>query len=72
MAPLTTGMLSSLEQAIEQIPKQDKPFRNQSPNELKHRSKERKLFRKLLAKLAGEDPDQQVAFLANQARKISR
>ena len=72
MAPLTTGMLSSLKQAIDKIPKQDNPFRNQTASELKHRSKERNLFRKLLAKLAGEDKDEQVEFLVHHARKISR
>ena len=70
MAPLTTGMLSSLKQAIDKIPKQDNPFRNQTASELKHRSKERNLFRKLLAKLAGADKDNQVAFLVTKARRI--
>ena len=72
MAPLTTGMLSSLKQAIDKIPKQDNPFRNQTPSELRYRSRQRNLFRQLLAKLAGEDKDEQVALLVNQARKISK
>ena len=36
------------------------------------RSEERKLFRKLVSKLAGNFKDHQRAFLINQARKISR
>ena len=48
MAPLTTGMLSSLKEAIDQIPKQGKPYQNQTPSELKNRSSERTLFRNLL------------------------
>ena len=35
-------------------------------------SRERNLFRQLLAKLAGEDKDEQVEFLVHHARKISR
>ena len=72
MAPLTTGMLSNLERAIDQIPNQDCPFRNQSWNQLKHRARERHLFRKLVAKLAGEEKDDQVAFMINQSRRVSR
>ena len=64
-------MLSSLKQAIDKIPKQDNPFRNQTASELKHRSKERNLFRKLLAKLAGEDEDEQVEFLDTMPEKFA-
>ena len=71
MAPLTTGMLSSLGQAIDQIPKQDSPYGNQSLNQLKHRARDRRLFRKLVAKLAGEDKDDQVSFMINQSRRVS-
>ena len=71
MAPLTTGMLSSLEQAIDQIPNQDISYRNQSTCQLKQRTRERLLFRKLVAKLAGEEKDDQVAFMINQSRRVS-
>ena len=71
MAPLTTGMLSSLEQAIDQIPNQDISYRNQSTCQLKQRTRERLLFRKLVAKLAGEEEDDQVQFMIIQTRKMS-
>ena len=72
MPPLTTPMLSNLGRAIDQIPDQIDSFRDQSEIQRRLRSEERKLFRKLLSKLAGKDKDHQTAFLINQARKISR
>ena len=68
MAPVTAKMLSNLEEAIDQIPNQD---RNQTPRQFRKRAGLRLLFRKLLVKLAGEDKDEQVAFMVHQARKVS-
>lgn len=72
MPPLTTLMLSNLGRAIDQIPDQIDSFLDQSEIQKRLRSEERKLFRKLVSKLAGNDKDHQTAFLINQARKISR
>ena len=71
MAPLTTAMLSSLKQAIDEMPSEPCPFRNITPSALKKRKKFCVLFRKLLAKLAGDDIDEQIAFMVKQMRKIS-
>lgn len=71
MAPLTKGMLASLGKAIDQIPEHTDAFRNQSKRFYKARRKERSLFRKLVAKLGGTDKEEQIAFLIDQARKIS-
>ena len=56
---------------IDGIPEQVDTFRNQSMSQRKHRSKERSLFRKFLAKLAGPDKEDQVAFMVYQAQVIS-
>ena len=72
MAPLTSVMLSSLQQVIKKIPDQLNAFRSQLPNQTTERSKELKLFRALLAKLAGNDKNHQTAFLVSQAHKICR
>ena len=72
MPPLTTPMLSNLGRAIDQIPDQIDSFGDQSEIQKRLRSEERKLCRKLVSKLAGNDKDHQTAFLINQARKISR
>ena len=72
MPPLTTLMLSYLGQAIDQIPDQIDSFGDQSEVHKRKRSAERKLFRRLVSKLAGNDKEHQTAFLINQAQKISR
>ena len=73
MPPLTTLMLSNGGRAIDQIiPNQIDSFGDQSEIQKRLRSEERKLFRKLVSKLAGNFKDHQTAFLINQARKISR
>ena len=72
MPPLTRSILSSLEQAINQVPEQLNAFRSQSDNEKNQRAKERKLFRKLLVKLAGIEKDDQLAFLVEVSRKINK
>ena len=71
MAPVSKRSLSALEKVIDGIPEQVDTFRNQSMSQRKHRSKERSLFRKFLAKLAGPDKEDQVAFMVNQAQVIS-
>ena len=72
MPPLTTLMLSNLGQAIDQIPDQIDSFGDQSEIQKRKRSAERKLFWRLVSKLAGNDKEHQTAFLINQAQKISR
>ena len=72
MAPLIRGTLRMLQEAIDVIPEQDTPFREQTPYHQSKRTQERKVFRKLAAKLAGADIEEQVAFLINQARKIDK
>ena len=72
MAPLTATLLSSLEEVIDQIPDQTQSFRSQTQGQIRKRSKERTVFRRFLAKLSGDDKNDQIAFLINQAQKISR
>ena len=72
MAPLTARLLSSLEEVIDQIPDQTQSFRSQTQGQIRKRSKKRTVFRKFLAKLSGDDKNDQIAFLINQAQKISR
>ena len=72
MAPLIKGTLQMLQTAVDLIPEQDIPFRQQTTYHQSKRVRERKVFRKLAAKLAGADKEDQVAFLIDQARKVDR
>ena len=72
MAPLPAWLLLSLKEVIDRIPEQAQTYKNQTESQQNKRSKERSLFRKFLAKLAGNDKEDQVAFLVNQAKVISR
>ena len=72
MPPLTRKILSNLQHAINNVPEQVNAFKTQSDSEKNERVKERKLFQKLLAKLAGNEKDDQLAFLMEIARKINR
>ena len=71
MPPLTQGILLSLGKTINQIPDQTDTFRNQPTSFHKRIFSENTLFRKLVAKLVGEDIEEQIAFLMHQARKMS-
>ena len=71
MPPLTKGVLSSLDKVLDQIPDQTNAFRSQTDYQFKKRFKERMVFRKLLAKLSGNEKDDQIEFLINEARLIS-
>ena len=67
MAPLTTDELSTVQNAIDLLPEQDLPFRRQTT--IYHRNVrvgERRIFSKLLARLAGREKEDQVAFLIDQ------
>ena len=72
MAPLSGSLLSGLKQAVDLLPEQVLPFRQQTKYHHHKRSPERKLFKILTAKLAGSEKEDQVAFLMNQARNLSR
>ena len=72
MPPLTRKILSNLQNAIDNVPEQVNAFKTQSDSEKNERVKERKLFQKLLAKLAGNEKDGQLACLMEIARKINR
>ena len=71
MPPLTKGFLSSLHKVLDKIPDQVDSFQSLSQYQVEKRSKDRKMFRKLLSKLSGNDKDDQIAFLINEARTIS-
>ena len=72
MAPLPKNTLRRLQQAVDLIPEQDIPFREQTKYHQSKRLRERKVFRELTAKLAGGSKEDQVVFLINQARKVDR
>ena len=63
--------LKRFDDLIKKFPARDDPLQNESNNSRKRRSKERLLFRKLIAKLAGCSVHNQVAFLISQAQKLS-
>ena len=64
-------LLENLENLIHKLPGRTDSFRNQSKKKKEKTSKERALFRQLTVKLAGDNKDEQVAFLLSQAESIT-
>ena len=64
-------MLENLQKLIHKFPGRTGSFRDQSKKKKEKTARERDLFRQLTVKLAGNNKDEQVAFLLSQAESIS-
>ena len=65
-------MINALYDAVQALPEQVNGYRSQSDRQKRKRATERSIFRDLLSKLAGTDSEDQMKFLVDQAKKISR
>ena len=66
---LTEVQLVALRNVIAELPNEFVAYRSQSARQRRRRSRERRVFLDLLLKLAGADPEDQVAILVDQSSK---
>lgn len=64
--------LQRVRRAIEELPGQQVGYNSQSDRQKRKRNKQHVIFRELLVKLAGSDVSDQIHFLVDQAKKVSK